>query len=678
MNARVPPPTVKQFASTLEAALDMARRGFRVFPLLPDSKKPPTFMQKWPYAAATDEAKIREWFTEGDWNYGMVLDGIAVADIDPRNGGDESFPALQKEHGLTAELNPTLVVKTHSGGYHFFYKTDEPLKSRAHAFAKGIDLKTGAGAYVVGPGSTINGRKYEILRDRPVGKMPASLLELAKKNGKRSEKSENAGKRLVDETDEAIERAEAWLRTQPTDIPEGERNDTTYRMAAKLYASGSNAPPCAMIGERSTLDASELDTIADSAGRNRQKAIGTDHPDYCPFPAQEIEPKKRENEKRSKLHYLTLEQSEAKISEPRPKHLIDGLIPAGAMVVTYGESNEGKSFHVMDRDMHQAGGKEWCGRKVHQSGVVWVAAELSDDLHDRIAAVRQHLDLPINTPFFAVPCLIDLLRPGGDTEPLIALVKEIETKHSIKVGKITIDTLSRALAGGNENAPDDMGTLVKHLDRIRYECGCTVEAIHHCGKDTARGARGHSLLRAATDTEIEVGGGRIRVTKQRTMKGGDGFSFRLKERRVGLRHDGKEATSCYVETVKGDKCPKEWRMQLTPMQQQWLDELKKAKPAEPFPVDTAEVIWRLEKRTTTKTRLRTLYGAGYLEQPKTGFYRIKKETAETAVSTPEMEASFRLETSKNAQDGRLEIVSANEKANENSDRRPDGLETETP
>ena len=28
--------------------------------------------------------------------------------------------------------------------------------------------------------------------------------------------------------------------------------------------------------------------------------------------------------------------------------------------------------------------------------------------------------------------------------------------------------------------------------------------VHHTGKDTAKGARGHSLLRAATDTEIEV------------------------------------------------------------------------------------------------------------------------------------------------------------------------------
>jgi hypothetical protein len=72
--------------------------------------------------------------------------------------------------------------------------------------------------------------------------------------------------------------------------------------------------------------------------------------------------------------------------------------------------------------------------------------------------------------------------------------------------------------------------------------------------------------------------------------------------------------------------------------------------------------------------LRTLYGAGYLEQPKTGFYSIKKETA---VSTANTEASLRLETGENTQDGCLGTVSANEKAKENNQRRPDGLETET-
>jgi RecA-family ATPase len=72
---------------------------------------------------------------------------------------------------------------------------------------------------------------------------------------------------------------------------------------------------------------------------------------------------------------------------------------------------------------------------------------------------------------------------------------------------IVLDTLSRVIAGGNENAPDDMGQLIGNCDRIRAEARAHVMLVHHTGKDEARGARGHSSLRAATDTEIEVSGG---------------------------------------------------------------------------------------------------------------------------------------------------------------------------
>jgi hypothetical protein len=128
----------ERYSSTLEAALDMARRGFRVFPLLPNSKKPPSFMTEWQYAATTDEAKIREWFTGKDWNFGIVTDGIAVPDIDLRNGGEETWGQLVKELRLDAPENHTLVIRTHSGGFHLYYRLPdgEHLKGRAHAFGR--------------------------------------------------------------------------------------------------------------------------------------------------------------------------------------------------------------------------------------------------------------------------------------------------------------------------------------------------------------------------------------------------------------------------------------------------------------------------------------------------------------------------------------------------------------
>src|SRR5262249_31784605 len=147
----------KRYASKLEAALDAARRGFSVFPLLPNSKKPPPWMTQWQYAATRDEAKIREWFDGKDWNIAGSLDGLGVADIDLRNGGKATFEELRTAERLDEPENLTLAARTHSGGFHLFYRLPEGerLKSRAHTFVRGIDLKTGAGAYVVLPGSEI-------------------------------------------------------------------------------------------------------------------------------------------------------------------------------------------------------------------------------------------------------------------------------------------------------------------------------------------------------------------------------------------------------------------------------------------------------------------------------------------------------------------------------------------
>ena len=69
---------------------------------------------------------------------------------------------------------------------------------------------------------------------------------------------------------------------------------------------------------------------------------------------------------------------------------------------------------------------------------------------------------------------------------------------------VVIDTLARALAGGNENAPEDMGALIGNAKRIQEATGAAVLFVHHSGKDTSRGSRGHSSLKGAADLEIEV------------------------------------------------------------------------------------------------------------------------------------------------------------------------------
>jgi hypothetical protein len=244
-------------------------------------------------------------------------------------------------------------------------------------------------------------------------------------------------------------------------------------------------------------------------------------------------------------------------STAEPNDFVEGLLCDGQSSVLFGDANVGKSFLALDLAMHVALGWSWHGRDVERGGVVYVAAEGGGGMKRRIDAFRQHhgLERTADAALAIIPETIDF-RDGKSVKAFIRQIPEIAERLGVPVRLIIIDTLSRALAGGNENAPDDMGAFVRNVDRVRTETGAHVTAIHHCGKDDSRGARGHSLLRAAVDTEIKVerpegphGPTVACVTKQRDLEIGGPFIFGLRKVELGTDRRGKPVTSCVVETA---------------------------------------------------------------------------------------------------------------------------------
>lgn len=234
------------------------------------------------------------------------------------------------------------------------------------------------------------------------------------------------------------------------------------------------------------------------------------------------------------------------------RDFVEGLLIEGGMSVIYGESNSGKTFFATDLAFHVACGWPWNGRDVKQGAVLYCCLEGSHGIHNRIAALKRHHIVGDDVPLVVLPVAIDLLNPAGHTDEVIEAIREIKAKLGKDVILTVMDTLSRAMAGGNENAPDDMGALVTNGTRIQQEGKTHVAWVHHCGKDQAKGARGHSLLRAATDTEIETvadddGNRTCRVTKQRDLECEGEFNFRLKVVELGTNHRGKPITSCVVD-----------------------------------------------------------------------------------------------------------------------------------
>lgn len=140
----------------LERALALARRGFRVFPLRENANKPP-LIDDFPTLATTDEAQIRQWWTQRPRaNIGISTNGLCVIDADPKRGGLSNLAVLEAENGPIGGMR----VRTPSGGLHIYTVPNRPVANSVDKLAPGIDVR-GQGGYVAGPGSVRSDGAYE-------------------------------------------------------------------------------------------------------------------------------------------------------------------------------------------------------------------------------------------------------------------------------------------------------------------------------------------------------------------------------------------------------------------------------------------------------------------------------------------------------------------------------------
>ncbi|MBW3618119.1 MAG: AAA family ATPase [Proteobacteria bacterium] len=176
--------------------------------------------------------------------------------------------------------------------------------------------------------------------------------------------------------------------------------------------------------------------------------------------------------------------------------IVDDLIVAGSSVVLYSPPAVGKSFVALDIAACVATGTWWHGRAVKQGPVLYVAAEGTGGLPVRVQAWKAHNRMPWVEDFDFLPGSINLLDPAQ-----AATLAELTVAKGYRL--VVIDTMARVTAGGDENAPKDMGLLVAAVAKLQA-AGATVLLVHHPGKDAGKGMRGHSSLRGALDTEIEA------------------------------------------------------------------------------------------------------------------------------------------------------------------------------
>jgi len=204
---------------------------------------------------------------------------------------------------------------------------------------------------------------------------------------------------------------------------------------------------------------------------------------------------------------------DALLKMPKPRFIIDGVIPQDAIVIWHGPPNAGKTTLGIDCAASVWCRAQWLGQRVIAPGAsLMVCGEGIASYVARLSAWRDHYG---ETPagVHVVPRAIDLLDPHDVTE-----IKRLAVR--IEPQLIWLDTLSRCHSA-DENSTVEMRRVMNALVEIQRHAEATVIALHHPGHSNTRRGRGSSVIPADADTVIDIHKaakgecGELRCLKQR-------------------------------------------------------------------------------------------------------------------------------------------------------------------
>lgn len=545
----------------LDHALALAARGFRCFPLPSGAKAPPP--KGWKDLATNDADKLAAIFADRpEANVGVATGaGLLVLDVDPKRGGLQSLGALEM---AGVDIGDTFTVDSANGGIHLYFRVEDEVRNSVDSPGPGLDLR-GSGGYVVGPGSQVGGRPYRIRASFPLAPAVPQLVA-GRHRAPPSADRADAEPPVRIEREVLQDRGRRYLRDHaPLAIEGSGGNTTTFKVACKLKDDGCDpALTLELMQEEWNERCSppwpidELKAIVGNAfeyGENRQ---GSSAPESAFGPVDgavlgavdgnrpHVDETGTASEVQKAPRFVVRSFADLKPTLDKT-WLIDDVLPEGGLCVMTAKWNEGKTFNAIDMAMAISRGGAWQSRGVRQGAALYVSAEGS--LGNRVEAYRRkYLAGGRDPPFMAIESSVNLSHPKADLDPLIEAAQKIEGLRLI-----VLDTLARMMVGGDENSGQDMGRMVAHASQLQKKTGATVLLIHHLGKDESRGARGHSSLLGAVDTEITISKGVIAIKKQRDGETGGSFGFRLEVVEIGTDPRGKIVTSCVCipTVVKG-------------------------------------------------------------------------------------------------------------------------------
>jgi hypothetical protein len=455
----------RTFNTPLDGALYAIGRGLPVVPL--HGGKFPT-MEDWPNKATTDKDQVLAWDAASPGvNWGVHCDNMVVVDVDVKDGkaGLDNWQRLLRENG---GIGSTLIVKTPSGGYHFYFTGPSIAKNSVGKLGQGLDTRT-RGGQVVFAGSRTEQGEYIIEREADIAPAPGWLIT----------KVQEA---KHDAQDDAIFTGDKLI--------EGVRQDSLKQAAFRLQGMG--------------LDPTDLHEII---SRINKKYLAD------PLPQADIDglaariskypPRDAILAARFGEHRIDVADAQSwgdlcALDLPKRRFILEHRLAPGFIAEVDSPGGSGKSTYSLLVALSVLTGRPLAGAKVLEQGPVWLlnTEDPLDEMRRRVKAMLQHHKIPDtevkdlhltsgrDRPFVFVKNLTGTAQMNrADIDRAVDII----LKNKIKLW--VVDPFVRCHRA-DENSNMDMDLVMLALNEVMEKTGCAILLVHHTQKMIGKQGRG--------------------------------------------------------------------------------------------------------------------------------------------------------------------------------------------
>lgn len=496
---------VADLSTPLSWACRYAEMGWHVLPLEPGQKQPlGRLVPRGMLDATRDLQTIRSWWMrhpKAGIGIALAQSGLVAIDVDPRNGGTDTFEQLQAAHG---SLRSEVMAFTGGGGEHHVFVVPAGMQlSLPGTLGAGIDLKAN-GYIVVEPSIHPSGKQYgwEASSNPLDGVAPSPLpdwlrsLRVNLKTPELQAGEVDSDSAQVRDAREALwvlnaDDYQSWI-TAGMALHSTRWGHQAYAMwcawsqqSDKFDATACRQKWASFHGPEQREGVSLAWVFASAQAKGWQNPAAT-VARIAPLPAQAPD----------EGLVLTVPQLHARARAI--SWAVKGLIPGQSLGFIYGGSGTFKSFLALDYALHRCYGMNWMGRRTKQATPVYLAAEGGAGLMRRIEAWHRYRGMAWQDCQMRVVIVPLTLRTQA-----AKLCKAIEATGVVP-GDVIVDTMSQTFTG-NENSNDEVAEFLRTLGRdLRDVMNCTVLVVHHSGHTATERPRGASAIVSNVDFAFGV------------------------------------------------------------------------------------------------------------------------------------------------------------------------------